>query len=156
MTNSFAPSSSKIHIGPIFHKTCIFQTFYTKMAFFKHTDQEKINFVWDLSLSQQHILMRFGNWGFPPCFAMDINRHLNGLTGETRNYKLKLTSNKYHATQNLPALIRSHGVLTLPDEAERWWFLTVSMGDLTLPTWGTGSVYTISHHWHSVQRGILC
>ncbi len=31
----------------------------TKMAFFRHTYQEKINFVQDLSLPQQHILARF-------------------------------------------------------------------------------------------------
>ncbi len=52
----------------------------TKNGIFK----QKINFVQDLSLSQLHILARFGNRCFPPCFAMEINGHLNGLTGEMR------------------------------------------------------------------------
>ncbi len=42
---------------------------------------------------------------------------------------LKLTSNKYHATQNPSALIHSQDVRTLPDEAEGLWFPTVSMLD---------------------------
>ncbi len=71
---------------------------------------------------------------FPPCFITDINRHLNGLIGETMNEKLKLSSNKFHATQNPSALIHSHDVITLLDETEGWWFLTVSMGDMTPPT----------------------
>ncbi len=49
------------------------------------------------------------------------------------NYKLKLTSNNYHATQNPSTLIHSH-VITLTDEAEGWWFLTASMGEVTPPT----------------------
>ncbi len=56
----------------------------TKMTFVWHTNQEKIDFVRDVSLSQQHILVRF-------------------------------------------ALIHSHDIITLPDEVEAWWFLTVSM-----------------------------
>ncbi len=55
------------------------------MEFLRHKYQEKINFVRDLSLSQQHILARFGNRCFLPCFETDINGHLNGLTGETMN-----------------------------------------------------------------------
>ncbi len=57
----------------------------TKTTFFRPTNQEKMNFVWDLSLSQQHTLLRFGNRCFPPCLTTDINRHLNGLIGETMN-----------------------------------------------------------------------
>ncbi len=36
--------------------------------------------------------------------------------------------------QNPSALIHSHNIKTLPDEAEGWWFQTVSMGDVTPPT----------------------
>ncbi len=36
-------------------------------------------------------------------------------------------------------------------EAEKWWLPAVSMGDVTPPTMETGSVYIISHHWHSAQ-----
>ncbi len=64
----------------------------------------------------------------------DINGHLNGLICETMNLKLKRTSNKYHVMQNPSALIHSHDIITLPDEAEGRWFLRVSMGDVTLPT----------------------
>ncbi len=106
----------------------------TKMLLFRHTNQKKINFVRDLSLSQQHILARFGNRCFPPCFTTDRNRHLNDLIGETMKLKLKLRSNKYHVTRNPSALIHSHNVVTLPDEGEGWWFLTVSVGDVTPPT----------------------
>ncbi len=56
--------------------------------------------------------------------------------------------------QNVSALIHSHDVITLPDEAEGWWFLTVSTGDVTPPTWETGSLYTITNYWPSVQWGI--
>ncbi len=37
-----------------FSQTHIFRTFWPKMAFFRHTNQEKINFVQHLFLSQQH------------------------------------------------------------------------------------------------------
>ncbi len=76
---------TKTHIGPIFHRHLSSEHSDTKMAFFRHTNQEKINFVPDLSLSQQHVLMRSVNRCFPPCFTTDINGHLNGLTGETMN-----------------------------------------------------------------------
>ncbi len=73
----FRPIVTKIHIGPIFtgHEHSD-----TKIAFFRHTYQEKIDFVQDPFLSQQHALVGFGNW----CFAY-INGHLNGLIGETMN-----------------------------------------------------------------------
>ncbi len=51
------------------------------MAFFRHMNQEKINCVGELS--QQHILARFENRCFPPCFATYVNENLNGLVGET-------------------------------------------------------------------------
>ncbi len=47
--------------------------------------KRKINFVGDLSLSQQHTLARSGNRCFLPCYATEINGHLNGLIGETMN-----------------------------------------------------------------------
>ncbi len=62
------------------------------------------------------------NCCFLPCFTTDINGYLNGLIGETICWKLNLTSNKYHATQNPSIFIHSHDVITLPDEAEGWWF----------------------------------
>ncbi len=36
--------------------------------------------------------------------------------------------------QNPSAVIHLHDVITLPDEAKGWWFLTVVMGDLAPPT----------------------
>ncbi len=119
----FHPIVTKIHTGPVFHKTQTFLTFWHKNGIFQTHISQEINFVWDLSLSQQHILMRSGNQCFLPCFTTDINRHLNGLIGKTKNQSLKLTSNKYHAMQNSSALIHSQDVITLPDEAEGWWFL---------------------------------
>ncbi len=142
---------------PFFTRHVSSKHFETKMAFFRHTNQEKINFVRDLSLSQQHIVVRSGNWCFLPCFTTDINGHLNGLVGETMNWKLKLTSNKYHATQNPSALIYSLDVITLPDKAEEWWFPSYLYWRCDSAHLKTGSVaYTISHHCRSVQWGILC
>ncbi len=77
----FHPIITDIHIGPVFHKTHILWTFWHKNGIFRHTIQEKINFVENLSLSQQHILTRFGNRCFQSCFTTDINGHLNGLIG---------------------------------------------------------------------------
>ncbi len=134
MLDSFAPSSPRYILDPFFTGHTSSKYSDTKTAFFRHTYQEKINFVRDLSLSQQNIFVRFGNRCILPCFAADINGHLNGLIGETINLNLKLTSNKYLATQNPSALINSQDVLTLPDEADRRWFLTVSMGDMIPPT----------------------
>ncbi len=82
MTNSFAPSLPRYMLDPFFTRHISYEHFDTKKAFFRNTNQEKINFIWDLSLSQQHILTRFGNRCFLPCFIMDINRHLNGLYGQ--------------------------------------------------------------------------
>ncbi len=42
---------SETHTGPIFPRTHIFQTFWHKNSIFRHTDPEKINSVWHLSLS---------------------------------------------------------------------------------------------------------
>ncbi len=41
----------------------------------------------------------------------------------------------------------------ISDEVNGWWFLTVSVGDVTPPTWETGIVYTISHIWQSLEWG---
>ncbi len=79
--------------------------------------------------------MRSGNQCFLPCFATDI-------------------TNKYDVKQNPSALINSEDE-TLPDEADRWWFLNVFVGDMTPPTLEMGSVCTISGHWNSVEAGIL-
>ncbi len=56
-----------------------------KCDFFRHKNQDEINFVRDLLLSQQHTLTRSGNPCFPSCATMDINKHLNSLIGETMN-----------------------------------------------------------------------
>ncbi len=57
--------------------------------------------------------------------------------------------------QNPSALIHSHDVITLLDEAEGWLLLTDSRGDVTPPTRKTESVYNISHHWYSLEWGIF-
>ncbi len=57
--------------------------------------------------------------------------------------------------QNPSALIHSHDVITLPEEAERWWFLTVSMGDMTPPTC-TYQVYIPFYTIGTAYGGILC
>ncbi len=80
MTNSFAPSSPRYTLDSIFTRHVSSEHSDTKVALFRHANQEKIN----------------------------INGHLNGLIIETMNYKLKLTSNKYHVTRNVPAFINSH------------------------------------------------
>ncbi len=49
-------------------------------------------------------------------------------------------------TQNPSALIHSHDVITLPDKAKGQWYLIVAIGDVTTPTKGTGSVYTVLLH----------
>ncbi len=76
---------TKIHIGPIFHRHISLERSDTKMSIFRHTNQENMNFVQDLSLSQQYVLMRSVNRRFLLCFTTDINGHLNGLTGEIMN-----------------------------------------------------------------------
>ncbi len=60
--------------------------------------------------------------------------------------------------QNPSAFIHSHDVITLPDEAEGWWLLTVSMGEVTPPT-----VYVPFHiivtaysGWPCVSNDCLC
>ncbi len=45
--------------------------------------------------------------------------------------------------QNLSVLIHSQDIITLADRVEGWWFLTVSIGDVTPPTEEMGSVYKI-------------
>ncbi len=120
MTNSFTPSSPRYILDPFFTRHVSSEHFDTKITFFSHTNQEEINFVRDLSLSQQHTLARSGSHGFPSCFTTDLNRHLNGLIGETMNQKFKLTPNKYHVMQKPSALIHSHDVIILPVEAEGW------------------------------------
>ncbi len=45
------PIVTEIHIRP--NDTYLLKIL-KKLAFFRHTNQEKMNFVWDLSLSQQH------------------------------------------------------------------------------------------------------
>ncbi len=85
MTNSFTPLSLRSILDPFYARRISSEHSDTKMAFFWHTNQEKINFVPDTSLSQWHTLTKFGNRFFPPCFTTDINGHLNGLIGETMN-----------------------------------------------------------------------
>ncbi len=82
MTNSFPPQ--KNILDPFFTRH-IFQMFWLKNVIFQTHKSGEINFVWDLSLSQQHIFARFGNWHFLLCFTTNINRHLNGHIGETMN-----------------------------------------------------------------------
>ncbi len=48
---------TKIHIGPIFSQ----DTEHSDKKFFRHTNQEKIYFAQEVSLSQQHTLTRCGN-----------------------------------------------------------------------------------------------
>ncbi len=48
----FRPIVTKIHVGPIFHRHISSEHSDTKMSFFRLTNQEEINFVPDLSLSQ--------------------------------------------------------------------------------------------------------
>ncbi len=79
MINSFAP------LSPFFTRHISSEHSDTKMSFYRDTNQAKINFVRDLSLSQLHILTGFGNRCSPPCFKMDTNGHLNSLTGEIMN-----------------------------------------------------------------------
>ncbi len=81
--SSFAPLSPRYILDTFFTRHISFEHSDVKMAFFRHTNQEKINFVHSLSLSQQHILRRSGDWCFLPRFATDINGHLNGLIGKT-------------------------------------------------------------------------
>ncbi len=50
MTNSFAPSSPKYILGPFFTRYISSEHSDNRMAFFRHTFQEKVNFV----LSQHH------------------------------------------------------------------------------------------------------
>ncbi len=155
MTNSFALLSPRYIFDPFFTRHKSSKHCDTKIEFYRHTYQEKINFVRDLSLSQQHTVVRSWNRCFLPCFAMDINGHLNGLIVETMNSKLKLTSNKYHAMHHFNLLQSTHDVVTLPDEAERWWFLTVSMGDVTLAT-RRRKVYILFQTIGAVYSGRSC
>ncbi len=60
-----------------------------------------------------------------------------------------------NAKQNPSALINSDDIITLPDKTDRWWFLTVSMGDVTPPTEEIVSVNIISRHWNSAEWEIL-
>ncbi len=50
----FCPIVTKLHIGPIFLQDTPSGLSDIKMAFFRHTNQENLNFVWDLF--QQHTL----------------------------------------------------------------------------------------------------
>ncbi len=70
MTNSFTPSSPRYRLDSFFTRHVSSEHSDTKMSFFR-----QINFVGDLSLSQQHTLARSGNRCFPPCFTTDINGH---------------------------------------------------------------------------------
>ncbi len=109
MTNSFAPSPPRYILDPFFTRHISSEHSGTKMASFRHTHQEEVNFVRHVSVSATHS-RRTENWCLPPCFEMDINNHLNGLMGETMNKKLKLTSNRYHTMHNPSALFHSHDV----------------------------------------------
>ncbi len=57
----FAPSSPRYILDPFFTRTVSFSEHSdTEIAFFRHINQDKINFVQDLSLSQQRTLARSG------------------------------------------------------------------------------------------------
>ncbi len=68
----FSPPSPRYILHPFFSRHISSKQSDTKMAFIRHADQEKINFVCCLSSSQKHTLARLGNWCFPPCFATNI------------------------------------------------------------------------------------
>ncbi len=76
----YHPIITKIHIGPVFHKTYLLNIL-TQERHFSDTYQEIITFVRDLCLPQQHTPARFSK----PCFTTDINVHLNDHMGETMN-----------------------------------------------------------------------
>ncbi len=77
VTNSFASLSPRHSLDPFVTKHISSKRSNSKMAFFRCTNQENINFVRDLSLSQQHTLASSGNRCLAPCFATDINGRLN-------------------------------------------------------------------------------
>ncbi len=52
LTNSFAPSSTRYTLDPFSSRHISSEHSDIKIPFFRHTNQEKINFVPDLSLSQ--------------------------------------------------------------------------------------------------------
>ncbi len=56
MNNSFTSSSPRYILDPFFTRHMSSEHSDTKMTFFRHTNQEKINSVGDLSLSQHHTL----------------------------------------------------------------------------------------------------
>ncbi len=87
MTNSFAPLLPRYILDPFFTRHTFSENSDTKMAFFRHTNLEEMNFVRYLSLSQQQTLARSETWFLPACG----NKHLNGLIGETVNLKLNIT-----------------------------------------------------------------
>ncbi len=94
------PIITTIHIGPIISQDTYLPNILTpKWHFLRHTNQEKINFVQDLSVSQQHTLSRSG-----------ASRLEAPDQGETTIQKLKLTSHKYHAMQKPSAFIHSHNL----------------------------------------------
>ncbi len=70
MTNAFAPSSPRYAVDTYL------LIILTQKRHFSDTNQEKINLVWGLSLSQQHLLTRSRNRCFPPCFSKNVNGHL--------------------------------------------------------------------------------
>ncbi len=67
MISTFAPSSPRYILDPFFTRYI-----FSNTGIFSDNKSRKINFVWHLSLSQQHSLTRFGNRCLP-CFTTDIN-----------------------------------------------------------------------------------
>ncbi len=123
MINSFTPLSPRHILDPFFTRHISSEHSDTEMTFFRHTNQEKNYFVPDLSLSQQHILVRFGKRCFPPCFTMDINGHLT---------KIK-------------QICDTKSIITLPDEAEGWskrWLCSRRRQEECLPFHTTGTAYS--------------
>ncbi len=79
----FCPIVNKVHTGPIFNKTHIFQTFWhTNIIFRTHTSGENWLYLRPVSVSATH---SHEIWGLVLPALTDMNKHLNGLIGETMN-----------------------------------------------------------------------
>ncbi len=90
----------------------------TKMSFFRHTNQRKLILL-ETCLCLTSTISR-EIWE-PVLPALLHNRHkliFKRFYWWHHEIKFKLTSNKYHVTQNPSALMHLHD----DDEAEGWWF----------------------------------
>ncbi len=126
MTNYFTLSSPWYILDTFFTRHISSEHSDTKMAFFTHTNQEKINFVRDLSLSQQHTLGRPGNRCFLPCFE-----HKRTFKWSYRwNHELKVKT--YIKQISCEAKSTCFNPFTrcynTSDEAEGWWLLNCLYG----------------------------